>query len=53
MNIDPDKTPLFGFWMYEAWEHSYAGIFFKMWGPVMQVTDINSVDALLGAEVMM
>ena len=52
-SIDPDKTPLFGFWMYEVWEHVFAGIFSKMWGSLMQVTDQKGVDALLGAEVMM
>ncbi len=52
-SIDPEKTPLFGFWMYEAWEHVFAGIFSKMWGSVMQVTNQKGVDALLGAEVMM
>jgi hypothetical protein len=33
--------------------HVFTGIFSKKWGPVMQVTDLKSVDALLGAEEMM
>ena len=52
-DIDPDKTDLFGFWFYEAWDNVFSAFFFSIWGPIMQVISEARLNALLGAEVMM
>ena len=52
-DIDPDKTELFGFWFYEAWDNVFSAFFSSIWGSIMQVISEVRLDALLKAEVMM
>ncbi len=51
--LDGSKTPLFGFWTYDAWHEVFSPLFAKLWGPIMQVNKAARVDDLLAVEVMM
>ena len=51
--VEGSRTPYFNFWFYVAWDNVFAVALGKAFGQNMRVVDIEDVDELLGATVMM
>ena len=50
---DGSRTPYFGFWFYLAWYNVVVPSLEKTFGPVLNVLDMDDLDVLLEAKVMM
>jgi hypothetical protein len=51
--LDGSRTPYFGYWFYLAWYNVIVPSLTKTFGPVFNVMDMEDLDALLEAKVMM
>jgi hypothetical protein len=51
--FDGSKTPYFGFWFYLAWYNVVVPSLQNTFGPVLNVMDMDDLDVLLDAKVMM
>jgi hypothetical protein len=51
--LDGSRTPYFGFWFYLAWYNVVVPSLQKTFGPVLNVMDMDDLDVLLEAKVMM
>ena len=51
--VEGSRTPYFNFWFYVAWDNVFAPALGKAFGQNMRAVDIEDVDDLLGATVMM
>ena len=51
--VEGSRTSFFNFWFYVAWDNVFAPALGKAFGQNMRVVDIEDVDDLVGAKVMM
>ena len=51
--VEGSRTPYFNFWFYFAWDNVFAPALGKAFGQNMRAVDIEDVDDLVGAKVMM
>jgi hypothetical protein len=51
--MDGSRTPYFGFWFYLAWYNVVVPSLQKTFGPVLNVMDMDDLEELLEAKVMM
>jgi hypothetical protein len=51
--FDGSRTPYFGFWFYLAWYNVIVPSLQKTFGPILNVMDMDDLEDLLEAKVMM
>jgi hypothetical protein len=51
--LDGSKTPYFGYWFDVAWYNVVVPSIQKTFGPVLNVMDVDNLDVLLDAKVIM